>query len=50
MRIRCFRFWSGRKIETIRAKSKQVSCAEMVLVIRFFACMIQQLGFSTQKI
>ena len=49
--IPSFRFWAGRKINIIRVKSKQASCAEMVLrSFVLFARVIQQLGFFTQKI
>ena len=38
------------KINFIRAKSKQASCAKMMApVIRFFARVIEQLRFWTQK-
>ena len=39
------------KINISRAKSKQSSCAEMVLgsFVSFFGRVIQQLGFGTQK-
>ena len=38
------------KINTIRAESKQASCAEMMLGSFFYARVIQQLGFWTEKI
>ena len=44
--IPSFRFWSGRKkckIET------GFSCGDGARVVRFFACVIQQLGFGLIK-
>ena len=49
IRFRASDFGLVAKINLIRAKSKHASCAEMVL-IRFFARVIHQLVFWTQKI
>ena len=52
IRFRASGFGLVPKICIIRAKSKQASCAEMVLgsVVRFFARVIQLLDFWTRKI
>ena len=51
IRFRALDFGLVEKITIISAKSKQASCAEMVLTGHsFFARVIQQLGFWTWKI
>ena len=49
--IPSFRFWSGRKNKTLSCKIETgFLCGDDARVIRFFARVIQQLGFWTQKI
>ena len=49
--IPSFRFWSGRKNKTLSCKIETgFSCGDHARVILFFARVIQQLGFWTQKI
>ena len=49
--IPSFRFWSGRENKYHSCKIETgFLCGDGARVIRFFACMIQQLGFWTQKI
>ena len=51
IRFQASDFGQVAKVNLIRAKSKQASCAEMVLgSFAFFARVIQQLGFWAQKI
>ena len=51
IRFRASDFGLAAQINVIRAKSKQASCAEYgARVNRFFARVIQQLGFWAQKI
>ena len=49
--IPSLRFWSGRKNKTLSCKIETgFLCGDGARVIRFFARVIQQLGFWTQKI